>query len=193
MIIAVEGPIGVGKTTFAKNLSKILNCHFIEEDFRLNPFLQKFYNNIKVYGFEAELNFLLIHYHQAMEISRKIYNENNIIIDFTLDKDLIFSKMNVIKNDFKAIERLYKYCNSKIPCPDIIIKLDASSGVLLSRIKKRGRKEELNIQKDYIDTLRSAYLNYIFPSKKIFNINTEFIDVRDHGSCLKIAREIFDR
>ncbi|MGH9857389.1 MAG: deoxynucleoside kinase, partial [Acidobacteriota bacterium] len=134
--IAVEGPIGVGKTSFVEMLATQLNANKIFEDIN-NPFLKDFYRDNPGAAFQTQLFFLLSRYQQQQKLQQADLFEQTIICDYIFQKDKIFAYLNLNDSELLIYEKLYLLLESNVPKPDLVIYLQATQDVLLQRIKKR--------------------------------------------------------
>ncbi|MCS7286477.1 MAG: deoxynucleoside kinase [Anaerolineae bacterium] len=155
--IAIEGPIGVGKTALARLIQPYFNAQLLLEVFEENPFLEKFYQDRERYAFQTELFFLLNRYHQQQEIVSDALTRGNLISDYTFVKNKLFASLNLKGEELNLYEQLYRILSQKIIVPDLICLLQASTDVLMERIAFRDRPYERNMDRDYIHRLRVAY------------------------------------
>lgn len=175
--IAVEGPIGVGKTSFVELLASHLNASRIHEDLN-NPFLKDFYRDVPGAAFQAQLFFLLMRYQQQLKLQQQDLFEQTIVCDYILQKDRIFAYLNLSDSELMVYEKLYTLLEPNIPRPDLVIYLQATQDVLMQRIKKRNLDYEKSISREYLKELTQAY-NYFFFHYKLSSllvINTSEID-----------------
>ena len=157
MYIAIEGVIGVGKTTLAQMLQSTFSAELMLEVFEENPFLAEFYGDRERYAFQTQIFFLLSRYHQQKEAPRYLTNGDNLIADYTFEKDAIFASINLENDELDVYHNVHEALAEKIPPPDLIIYLRASTDVLMQRIASRDRSYERNMERDYIDQLNRAY------------------------------------
>ncbi|MBI2092638.1 MAG: deoxynucleoside kinase [Deltaproteobacteria bacterium] len=157
--IAVDGPIGAGKTTLVKMLAKDLNAEAIFEPAEKNPFLNEFYKDRKQNAFKTQLFFLLNRYQQQLTLKSITAP---IVCDYTFAKDRIFAKVNLSKDEQLLYEKIFSLLHSELPKPDMVIYMQAAPPVLLDRIKKRGLPYERPITEDYLEELTNAYNNFFF-------------------------------
>ena len=160
--IAIEGPIGAGKTSLAELLAKALGGRTIYEQVDENPFIKKFYDDRKRYSFQAQLYFLLSRYRQQKEFGQCDLFDKTIISDYIFAKDRIFAYLNLDNNEIDLYEQLYQTLDARIPKPDLVIFLQATMEVLSERIKERKREYENAISYDYLENLREAYNEFFF-------------------------------
>lgn len=157
MYIAIEGVIGVGKTTLAQLLQSNFNAQLLLEVFEENPFLAEFYGDRERYAFQTQIFFLLSRYHQQKGAPRHISNGDNLIADYTFEKDALFASINLENDELNVYYEVHKALAEKILLPDLVIYLRASTDVLMQRITSRDRSYERNMEWGYIDQLNRAY------------------------------------
>jgi deoxyguanosine kinase len=176
--IAIEGVIGVGKTTLAKRLAERLNAKLILEDFEDNPFLERFYDNPARYAFHTQIYFLLSRYKQLIELSQEDLFHNYIISDYIFEKDKIFAYLNLQDDELKLYETIVQSIERKIRVPDIVIYLQSTVERLMANIRHRDRNAEKNISEDYIRDLNEGYNYFFFRFKatKVMIVNVSDID-----------------
>ena len=171
--IAIEGNIGVGKTTLSQLLSKHYNAKLVLEEFAENPFLTKFYENPKQYAFPLELFFLAERFKQQQELIKKndLFQEL-VVSDYLFTKCLLFAKVNLPEEEYRLYQKMYEVFSQQLTQPDVLIYLHAPVNKLQSNIKKRNRKFEQSIPDEYLFKLQETYTSYI----KQHNIKTIFVD-----------------
>ena len=152
--LAIEGAIGVGKTSLAEIIANRWKATLIEENFRENPFLEKFYQNKEAYAFQTQLFFLLDRLKQLQEsaIQSDLFRDL-LISDYTYDKDQIFAAQNLTESEYAMYDQVAKALNHDIPRPDLVVYLQASVPTLLKRIHGRGRAMEKAIEGSYLNGL----------------------------------------
>lgn len=177
--ISIEGVLGVGKTALCDILSRRLDARLICEEGEENPFLPKFYKNRRSFAFQTQLWFLLSRYRQLTETFGQpdLFHEVSIF-DYLFAKDRIFATVNLDENELALYNRLVSILEQRIPPPDYVVYLQASTGVLLKRIEKRGRPFESNIDPEYLDQLNQAYNHFFFhyTDTPLLIINTNGVD-----------------
>ncbi len=191
--IAIEGPIGVGKSSLAKLLAQKFGTRLVKEEVANNPFLERFYENPRKYAFQTQLFFLLSRYRQQKELAQGDLFDAGVVCDYILAKDKIFALINLEDDEVSLYESIYKLLVSTLPKPDLVIYLQARPEVLLSRVRKRGIAYERNISLDYLRTLSDAYNEYFFHYNEtpLLVVNTSEIDFVESPRDLEhLVREV---
>ena len=185
--IAIEGPIGVGKTSFAQLLSKELGARLVLEDFEDNPFLPDFYNDPERFGFQTQLFFLLQRYRQQQDLRQVDMFQKLLITDYMFVKDRLFASLNLGDKEMQLYDTVASLLERNIIRPDIVIYLQADTDVLMKNIEKRGRNMEKNVTWEYIDALNQVYTEYFFryQDTPLVIINTNNIDFVENENDLK--------
>lgn len=159
--VAVEGVIGVGKTTFARMMAQRLDAELILEAAEDNPFLAKFYKNRQRYAFQTQVFFLLSRYHQLGQLAARDLFAERVVSDYLFDKDRLFASVNLSEPELLLYEKIVPLMKDKLPKPDLVIYLQAHTDVLFDRIRKRKIAYERLIDREYLEALNAAY-NYFF-------------------------------
>ena len=177
--IAVEGPIGVGKTTLAKKLAQSLDGELLLEGASDNPFLEKFYQDPKSGALPAQLFFLFQRTQQLKELIQADMFISNRIADFMMEKDRLFARVTLDKDELNLYEQVYENLTIDAPTPDLVIYLQAPVEVLLKRIRQRGVNMEFSITEDYINKLSNAYTDFFhyYDSSPLLIVNASGIDL----------------
>jgi deoxyguanosine kinase len=186
--IAIEGNIGVGKTTLANMLAESLGARLVLEEFAENPFLAKFYENPAQYAFSVELFFMAERFKQLKDllVQQDLFHATTVS-DYLFTKCLLFAKVNLPEDEFQLYKRLFEMMQPQILQPDLLIYLHAPVSKLQENIKKRNRLYELNIQNDYLFNIQQTYTQYIKhqPIKTLY-INASNADFIDNPQHLKV-------
>ena len=185
--IAIEGPIGVGKTSLAELLSKELGARLVLEDFEDNPFLPDFYNDPERFGFQTQLFFLLQRYRQQQDLRQVDMFQKLLITDYMFVKDRLFASLNLEDKEMHLYDTVATLLERNIIKPDLVIYLQADTDVLMKNIEKRGRNMERNVTWEYIDALNQVYTEYFFryQDTPLVIINTNNIDFVENENDLK--------
>jgi deoxyguanosine kinase len=161
MYIAIEGVIGVGKTSLARLLREPFSASLLLEIFEENPFLSNFYADRARYAFQTQMFFLLSRYHQQRRgVPELLINEKVLISDYTFDKDALFARNTLQGDELDIYNQLHAVLAEKIPDPDLIVYLRATTDTLMRRITLRDRSYERDMDRDYIDLVNRAYDTY---------------------------------
>src|SRR6056297_866342 len=176
--IAIEGVIGVGKTSLANILSEKLNSRLILEKFEENPFLGDFYKDRNRYAFQTQLFFLLSRFRQQKEFIQTDVFHRNLITDYIFAKDKLFAYLNLDENEIVLYDQLYNILSREVSKPDLVIYLQADTDRLMKNINSRGRQFEKNMDRSYIESLNQFYNRYFFHYQEtpLLIINTTDID-----------------
>lgn len=166
MYIAIEGVIGVGKTSLARLLQPSHDAGLLLEVFEENPFLSNFYQDRERYAFQTQMFFLLSRYYQQRRsVPDMLSGQRSLLSDYTFDKDALFARINLAGDELEMYYKLHEALAEKIPTPDLIVYLRATTYTLMQRITTRDRSYERSMERDYIDTLNHAYDDYFLHSE----------------------------
>jgi deoxyguanosine kinase len=161
--IAVEGPIGAGKSSLAEILAAELGARLVCENPSENPFLGLFYRDPKRFALSTQLFFLLQRYGQQSEfLQTGLFEQGGIVSDYLFAKDRLFATLTLSAEELALYDRVYQALRPRVAVPDLVVYLQARTEVLLSRIEKRGRSEEKSIKSDYVREVARAYGEYFF-------------------------------
>jgi len=176
--IAIEGVIGVGKTTLTRLAQHEFNAEILLEVFEENPFLARFYQDRRRYAFQTQIFFLLSRYQQQHEVIPAVLARSNLISDYTFDKNMIFARLNIEGDELAMYERVHQIIATKIPTPDLVVYLRADTDVLMERIALRDRPYERAIEREYIAALRDAYDDFFarYTATPVLTIDTNGLD-----------------
>ena len=177
--IAVEGPIGVGKTSLTKRLAETFNYELLLENAEENPFLDRFYQNPRQYALATQLFFLFQRAQQIEESRQSDLFEPVRVSDFLIDKDMLFAELNLEKDEYNLYHKVYQHLVIDAPKPDLVIYLQAPTEVLLQRIQKRGIPSEQMIESEYLNQLNRAYTEFFhyYSDSKLLIVNSAEIDL----------------
>ncbi|HUK12340.1 MAG TPA: deoxynucleoside kinase [Thermoanaerobaculaceae bacterium] len=175
--IAIEGPIGVGKTSLVELLASRFEGVKVLEDVT-NPFLEPFYRGRAGAAFQVQLFFLLSRHQQHVELAQMDLFTRLVVADYTMPKDRIFARMNLDDEEFRLYDRLYRLLTARLPRPDLVIYLEASVDTCMKRIRMRGREFERGMDPEYLVRLKDAYNGFFFryTETPLLVVNTDEID-----------------
>jgi deoxyguanosine kinase len=177
--IAIEGPIGVGKTTLAQILAERMGARLVLEPVEENPFLPQFYDDARKFAFQTQLFFLLSRFQQQQALHQQELFTQSTVSDYLFAKDRIFAALTLDPNELSLYERLYGALGPRVIKPDLVIYLQARGEVLLQRIRRRGRAYERHIDPAYVESLAAAYGDFFFHYEEtpLLVVNTSDIDL----------------
>lgn len=180
MYIAIEGVIGVGKTSLARLLQPSFKSNLLLEIFEENPFLQEFYQDRARYAFQTQIFFLLSRYHQQRNnVPELLQSNKNLITDYTFEKDALFADVNLQGDELDVYYSVHAALAERIPTPDLTVYLKASTDILLQRITMRDRSYERSMEAGYIASLNEAYEKFFTNVKEgrmVLTIDTNKLD-----------------
>lgn len=176
--IAIEGVIGVGKTTLARLLKPMFDAQVLLEVFEENPFLARFYQDRERYAFQTQTFFLLSRYQQQHEAIPAALATHNLISDYTFDKNKIFARLTLVGDELEMYERVQDTLGVRIPTPDLTVYLRADVKNLMTRIAIRDRSYERTMDREYIAALAKAYDVYYaeHTASPVLKIETDRLD-----------------
>ena len=186
MYLAIEGVIGVGKTTLGRLLHPTFNAELLMEEFEENPFLSKFYGDRQRYAFQTQIFFLLSRYRQQRQTVPQALSRGNLVADYTFEKDALFARLNLTGDELSTYQLVHYALAERIPRPDLIVYLRVETDIALKRIAMRDRTYERDMDRDYIDALNQAYethfSNYIHT--RLVTIDSSRLDFVANGKDL---------
>jgi deoxyadenosine/deoxycytidine kinase len=179
--IAVEGPIGVGKTTLAKALGQALDARVILEESEANPFLRHYYENPKRYAFQTQLFFLASRYRQQQEIYQRDLFHQITVSDYLFEKDKIFASIALNPDELALYHRIASFLTSSIPKPSLVILLQSGVDALMARIRRRGHEFEAPLELDYLRRVVETYNQHFFDfvEAPLLIVNTDEVNVAE--------------
>ncbi|MBI4732506.1 MAG: deoxynucleoside kinase [Chloroflexi bacterium] len=180
MYIAIEGVIGVGKTTLARLLQPVFDSEILLEVFEENPFLSDFYSDRERYAFQTQIFFLLSRYHQQRRAVPEILATGKpLISDYTFAKDALFASINLKNDELVVYHQVHEALAEKITLPDLLVYLHASTDTLMQRIARRDRSYERNMERGYIEQLNQTYEEFFskpYDTTPVLVIDTDPLD-----------------
>ena len=187
--IVVEGPIGAGKTSLARQLAGKLDAETLLEQPEDNPFLARFYDDMARFALPTQLTFLFQRADQLRALGQLDLFRRPTISDFLLDKDPLFARLNLTDDEYTLYEKVYGYLKPQTPAPDLVIYLQAPVDTLVARVRQRGVDFEQSIPDEYLARLADAYSRFFFQYDEapLLIINSErlnFVDVPAHLDLL---------
>jgi len=203
--IAIEGPIGAGKTTLARAIGARFGARLMLEEPQANPFLARFYRDSARYALPTQLFFLFQRVEQVRALKQPDLFGKPTVADFTLAKDPLFARLTLNDAEYQLYARIYDHVKPQAPIPDLVIYLQASVETLIERVKRRGHAFEGPISEDYLRRLSEAYSRYFYnyDESPLLIVNSErlnFVEVPDHFDLLlermnamRGGREFFNR
>ncbi|HZZ08299.1 MAG TPA: deoxynucleoside kinase [Candidatus Binataceae bacterium] len=191
--IAIEGPIGVGKTSLAQALGLRIGARIVLEDTDSNPFIARFYQDAEKYAFPVQLYFLLTRYNQQRQLAQQDLFAQATVSDYLLAKDRIFAQLNLDPDELVLYEGVYRLLDGQLAKPDLVVYLRARVEVLAERLRKRNRSFERHISLEYLDRVSAAYRDFFFYYEEtpLLVVDSSEIDfVADPGDLEDLLREI---
>ena len=177
--IAVEGPIGVGKTTLARRIADTFDYDLLLEEAELNPFLERFYQNRQQTALATQLFFLFQRVQKITELKQRDMFDQARVADFVLEKDPLFARVNLEPDEFALYEKVFSKMRVDAPVPDLVIYLQASPDRLLERIDRRGIDAERLIDRQYLEQLNEVYSEFFlyYDAAPLLIVNANEIDL----------------
>lgn len=193
--IAIEGPIGVGKTSLAQILAERTGGRLVLEQPEENPFLQGFYAERKKHAFQTQLFFLLSRYQQQQALLQQDLFNQSTVADYLFAKDRIFAALTLDPAELALYHQIYDHLDPRVVRPDLVVYLQSRTEVLLARIRKRGRDYERGIDPSYLDALAKAYRDFFFhyEDTPLLVVNTSDIDFEANPEDLETLLSVIAR
>lgn len=176
--IAIEGPIGAGKSTLARILAERTDSRLVLAGDEENPFLDRFYKDERAHAFQTQLFYLLSRYQQQANLQQGELFRRGLVTDYLFAKDRIFAALTLDEQEFRLYDRIYSMLDAQLPRPDLVVYLQARPEVLADRVKKRGRAAESSIRAGYLEEVSQAFNQFFFHYNEtpLLVVNTSDID-----------------
>jgi len=186
--IVVEGPIGAGKTSLARQLAEHIDAEMLLEQPEDNPFLPRFYDDMARFALPTQLTFLFQRVDQLRQLAQLDMFRQPTVSDFLLDKDPLFARLNLNDDEYALYDKVYRHLKPQTPAPDLVIYLQAPVDTLLSRVQIRGVSFEQSIPDEYLARLADAYARffYQYDEAPLLIINSERLNFVDNPAHLKM-------
>jgi deoxyadenosine/deoxycytidine kinase len=191
--IAVEGPIGVGKTSLARALSRQMSARLVLEEVDGNPFLSRFYEDPDKFALPVQLYFLLTRYNQQRELAQQDLFAQATVSDYLFAKDRIFASLNLAPDEMTLYDNVYRLLDARMAKPDLVVYIRANVDVLAARLRKRNRDFERHISLGYLERVSGAFRDFFFyyDETPLLAVDTSEIDfVTDSDDLKDLIREI---
>jgi deoxyadenosine/deoxycytidine kinase len=185
--IAIEGPVGVGKTTLARYLARRLSARAVFEEGEENPFLKSFYGDPRRFAFQTQLYFLLSRYKQQQALRQEDLFLRSTVADYVFQKDRVFAELTLSSPELTLYDRVYRMLEPRVPAPDLVVYLQARPEVLLERIRTRNRAFERPIRMAYLEAVVRGFNEFFlrYRGSSLLIINTSDIDFVEKDSHLE--------
>lgn len=187
--IAIEGAIGVGKTSLARILGQALSAEILLEVFEENPFLSDFYTDRARYAFQTQIFFLLSRYRQQHRVIANTVKTSPLVSDYLFAKDWLFAHLNLAGDELAMYERVHSILGEQIPTPNLVVYLKAPTDTLMRRIAFRDRAYERQMSPEYIEALRLAYETFFreYTAARVLSVDTDDLDfVHDTAARMEV-------
>ena len=177
--IAVEGPIGVGKTTLARRIADTFDHDMLLEEAEMNPFLERFYQNRQQTALATQLFFLFQRVQKITELKQRDMFDKTQVADFVLEKDPLFARVNLEPDEYALYQKVFEKMRVDAPIPDLVIYLQASPDTLMERIERRGISAERLIDRHYLEQLNEVYSEFFlyYDAAPLLIVNANEIDL----------------
>ncbi len=193
--IAVEGPVGVGKSTLAHLLAESLGARLVEELPEENPFLRPYYQDRRKHAFQAQLFFLLSRFRQQQALFQQDLFSRSTVAEYLFARDRVFASLTLGSDELALYDRVYELLGPRVVKPDLVVYLQARTDVLLARVRRRGRDYERSIDGTWLEALAKAYNDFFFhyDETPLLVVNVSDLDLEgsaeDVESLLAVVRK----
>jgi deoxyadenosine/deoxycytidine kinase len=182
--VAIEGPIGAGKTSLTRKLAEHFNGHTLLEKPEANPFLERFYSDRARYALPTQLFFLFQRVQQLADLRQLDMFQELLFADFLLDKDPLFARLTLADDELKLYEQILAQLRPQTPPPDLVIYLQAPPGKLVERVLRRGNPVEARLGEEYLADLAESYMRFFhqYDDAPVLIVNTENLNPIDSAA-----------
>jgi deoxyadenosine/deoxycytidine kinase len=185
--VAIEGPIGAGKTTLARLLAERTGAELLLEQAEENPFLARFYEDRVGYAFQTQLFFLFQRERQVRALAQPSMFAQTTVSDFMFAKDALFARLNLSDEEYRLYAQMHQPIAAQLSEPDLVVRLQAPVATLLARVRKRGIAMEQEIDSGYLQRLSEAYADFFasYDGAPVFVVDTERFDPIERDGDLR--------
>jgi deoxyguanosine kinase len=193
--VAVEGPIGAGKTSLARRLAEHFKVRLLLEKPEGNPFLARFYENPGRFALPTQLYFLFQRVNEVRELVQLDMFTAATVSDFILDKDLLFARLNLSDDEYELYQQVWRHLQPPAAAPDLVVFLQARPEVLLARVRRRGHDFERNLGEQYLLRLVQAYGNFFhhYDTAPVLMVNSENLNPVENAADFDLLLERIER
>jgi deoxyadenosine/deoxycytidine kinase len=186
--VAIEGPIGAGKTSLARKLAEHYQAHTLLERPEANPFLERFYTDRKRFALPTQLFFLFQRVQQLAEVRQLDLFQSLLFADFLLDKDPLFARLTLADDELRLYEQILAQLRPQTTAPDLVIHLQARPEVLAERVARRGNPIEVRVDEDYLAALAESYTRFFhqYEAAPVLTVNTEHLNPIDSDTDFRL-------
>jgi len=190
--IAIEGPMGAGKTALASLLAERMGGRLVAEPLEENPFLAPFYDDRRKHAFQAQLFFLLSRFQQQQQLFQQDLFSQVTVADYLFAKDRVFASLTLDPNELSLYQRVYELLGPRVVKPDLVVYLQARSDVLVQRIRRRGRDFERSVDPAWLESLAKAYGDFFFhyDDSPLLVVNVSDLDLAEPGDQVETLLQV---
>ena len=186
--VAIEGPIGAGKTSLARKLAEHYQAHTLLERPEANPFLERFYTDRERFALPTQLYFLFQRVQQLAEVRQLDLFQSLLFADFLLDKDPLFARLTLADDELRLYEQILAQLRPQTTAPDLVIHLQARPEVLAERVARRANPIEARLDEDYLAALAESYTRFFhqYEAAPVLTVNTEHLNPIDSETDFRL-------
>jgi deoxyguanosine kinase len=186
--VAIEGPIGAGKTSLARKLAEHYQAHTLLERPEANPFLERFYTDRKRFALPTQLFFLFQRVQQLAEVRQLDLFQSLLFADFLLDKDPLFARLTLADDELRLYEQILAQLRPQTTAPDLVIYLQARPEILAERVARRANPIEARVDEDYLAALAESYTRFFhqYEAAPVLTVNTEHLNPIDSDTDFRL-------